>query len=75
LFIVYAPPDKAFPAELADYPPEDVGYVDEFKVFMGHLPSYQELPESLPRFGKPAVRPYESVRFSPFVIDIANIPL
>jgi len=57
-YIVYAPPDKAHPEELKDYPEDGVGYENGF----GHIglfdPKRPELPESLPRHGQPPERPY-----------------
>lgn len=57
-YIVYAPPDKAYPEELKDYPEDGVGYENGF----GHIglfdPKRPELPESLPRHGQSPERPY-----------------
>lgn len=58
--IVYAPPDRAFPEELRGYPGDKEGYMDEFGIIMGYLPSRQELEESLPRHGRSPLRPYDS---------------
>ncbi|GLB39288.1 hypothetical protein LshimejAT787_0604500 [Lyophyllum shimeji] len=59
-YIVYAPPDQAFPEELKDYPEDGVAYENGF----GHIglfdPKRPELPESLPRHGQPPERPYSS---------------
>ncbi|KAJ7269906.1 hypothetical protein C8J57DRAFT_1323912, partial [Mycena rebaudengoi] len=59
-FIVYAPADRAYPAELRYYPHEMVGYRDHTGATIGYLESRLELPESLPRFGQPPRRPYET---------------
>ncbi|KAJ7269909.1 P-loop containing nucleoside triphosphate hydrolase protein [Mycena rebaudengoi] len=59
-FIVYALADRAYPAELSDYPPETVGYRDHTGATMGYIESRPELPDSLPRFGQPPRRPYET---------------
>jgi hypothetical protein len=58
-FIVYAPPSKANPDELRNYPTENEGFRDHLGTF-SELRSWPELPESLPRHGQPPVRPYES---------------
>ncbi|KAK7033674.1 hypothetical protein VNI00_012674 [Paramarasmius palmivorus] len=56
-YIVYAPSDQQYPPELAGYPSED--YMDP----TGQIAPWvkrPELPESLPRKGRPPVRPYDS---------------
>ncbi|KAK7033672.1 hypothetical protein VNI00_012672 [Paramarasmius palmivorus] len=56
-YIVYAPPGQQYPPELAEYPMED------YKDPIGQIAPWvkrPELPDSLPRKGRPAVRPYES---------------
>ncbi|KAJ7218287.1 hypothetical protein C8J57DRAFT_1732233 [Mycena rebaudengoi] len=58
-FVVYAPADCAYPAELRDYPAETVGYRDHLGAEVGYLDSRPELPESLPRFGQAPRQPYE----------------
>ncbi|KIK70123.1 hypothetical protein GYMLUDRAFT_34588 [Collybiopsis luxurians FD-317 M1] len=59
-FIVYAPADKANPPELANYPGQWSGYMDE----NGNIAKFEvgrtELPESLPKYGMPPERPYDS---------------
>jgi hypothetical protein len=62
-FVVYAPADCAYPAELRDYPAETVGYRDHLGAEVGYLDSRPELPESLPRFGQAPRQPYEKVCF------------
>ncbi|KAJ3481429.1 hypothetical protein NLJ89_g12213 [Agrocybe chaxingu] len=59
-YIVYAPPHRTFPEELQNYPAEDEGYQDETEVFSSCYPRRPELPDSLPRMGKPPDRPYDS---------------
>ena len=62
-YVVYAPPGQTYPEELASYPPEDKGWGNiQDRSFIQYSPSYEELPESLPRRGQPPPRPYESVR-------------
>ncbi|KAJ7598713.1 hypothetical protein C8J56DRAFT_914758 [Mycena floridula] len=58
-YIVYAPEDRAYPEELRDYPDGRDGYRDEFGIVMGWV-QREELEESLPKYGKPPPRPYES---------------
>ncbi|KAJ7136129.1 hypothetical protein C8R44DRAFT_976822 [Mycena epipterygia] len=58
-FVVYAPVDRAYPADLQDYPAETVGYRDHLGAEVGYLATRPELPESLPRFGQPPRQPYE----------------
>lgn len=57
---MYAPPEKANPPELANYPGEFSGYQDEQGRFI-KFEVRRELPESLPRNGRPPEKPYESV--------------
>jgi hypothetical protein len=59
---VYAPPDMADPEELKDYPEAGDAYKDNFGTIVEHNPDRPELPESLPRYGKPPEQPYHSVR-------------
>lgn len=66
--MVYAPPDLAYPDELKDYPPEDVGYRDEFGSELKYDPARPELPDSLPLRGQPPVKPYRSVSTSSIYI-------
>jgi len=60
-YVVYAPPSHANPRELGDYPLPTEGYRDHY----GHLIKYdaarRELPESLPREGRPPKFPYDKV--------------
>jgi hypothetical protein len=62
LHVVYAPPDKAYPTELAGYPDGKDGYLDAY--LNHHVPWIEERPElpaSLPQRGRPPTQPYESV--------------
>ncbi|KAH7910342.1 hypothetical protein BJ138DRAFT_1101929 [Hygrophoropsis aurantiaca] len=59
LFVVYAPQDQAYPAELRDYPDETEGYRDQFDTFLPYLADRPELPASLPYHGRPPAQPYE----------------
>lgn len=59
-YLVYAPADKAYPPELITYPPETEGYQDEKGSYTKYV-ARPELPESLPRHGKPPEYPYEVV--------------
>ena len=59
-YLVYAPADKAYPPELITYPPETEGYQDEKGSYTKCVPR-PELPESLPRHGKPPEYPYDVV--------------
>jgi hypothetical protein len=61
LHVVYAPPDKVYPAELAGYPDGKEGYLDAY--LNHHVPWIEERPElpaSLPQRGRPPTQPYES---------------
>ncbi|KAJ7111223.1 kinase-like domain-containing protein [Mycena epipterygia] len=58
-YVVHAPVDHTYPADLHDYPAETVGYRDHLGAEIGYLASRPELPESLPRFGQPPRQPYE----------------
>ncbi|KAL0057122.1 hypothetical protein AAF712_016253, partial [Marasmius tenuissimus] len=54
--VVYAPPDRAYPHELASYPPQD------FRNETGMIASWTDrpqLPESMPTRNGPPLRPYE----------------
>ena len=64
-YLVYAPADKAYPPELITYPPETEGYQDEKGSYTKYV-ARPELPESLPRHGKPPEYPYEVVSVFPF---------
>ncbi len=65
--VVYAPPHLSHPAELKSYPRTKDGYMNHEGAFMKQSPNWTELQDSLPRFGRPPVRPYESVSaFSSF---------
>ena len=59
-YLVYAPTDKAYPSELITYPPETEGYQDEKGSYTKYV-ARPELPESLPRHGKPPEYPYDVV--------------
>lgn len=59
-YVVYAPEDRAYPAELQHYPDETEGYKDQYGSFMPYLPERPELPASLPYHGRPPAQPYES---------------
>jgi hypothetical protein len=63
-YVVYAPPELAYPEELKDYPPADVGYRDEFGSELKYDPDRPELAESLPAKGQPPIKPYRSVSVS-----------
>ncbi|KAJ7269921.1 hypothetical protein C8J57DRAFT_323629 [Mycena rebaudengoi] len=71
-YIVFAPPSLAYPAELNDYPPETVGYRDHLGRMVPYRASRPELPESLPRFGQPPRRPYET--FLKYVDEATVLP-
>jgi hypothetical protein len=68
-FIVYAPEDKAYPAELEHYP--EHAYVNETGDRVEYDPSRPELPESLPQRGRPPTQPYDVVSVYP--IKLARI--
>jgi hypothetical protein len=59
-YLVYAPDNKAYPPELITYPPETEGYQDEKGSYTKYV-ARPELPESLPRHGKPPEYPYDVV--------------
>jgi len=59
-YLVYAPADRAYPSELISYPPETEGYQDEKGSYTKYV-ARPELPESLPRHGKPPEHPYDVV--------------
>ncbi|KAG0697908.1 hypothetical protein DFH29DRAFT_129058 [Suillus ampliporus] len=59
-YVVYAPEDKAYPAELREYPDEADGYKDQYGAFVPYLPERPELPASLPYHGRPPAQPYDS---------------
>ncbi|KAK0204038.1 hypothetical protein DFS33DRAFT_854487 [Desarmillaria ectypa] len=58
--IVYAPPHLSHPVELRDYPRTKDGFKNHEGLFMKQSPNWTELQDSLPRFGRSPVRPYES---------------
>ncbi|KAK6977993.1 hypothetical protein R3P38DRAFT_2747297, partial [Favolaschia claudopus] len=58
-FVVYAPLTTTYPSELHNYPDETVGYRDHLGKEVPWSASHVELPESLPRFGQPPLRPYD----------------
>ncbi|KAG2152754.1 hypothetical protein DEU56DRAFT_775819 [Suillus clintonianus] len=59
-YVVYAPEDKAYPAELQHYPNETEGYKDQYGAFVPYLLERPELPASLPYHGRPPAQPYDS---------------
>jgi hypothetical protein len=59
-YIVYAPGDKANPPELSNYPGQWNGFQDEQGRFVKFEVGRKELPESLPRSGRPPERSYDS---------------
>jgi hypothetical protein len=61
MHVVYAPPEKAYPRELQGYPAETEGFRDHLGTFVPYNPDRPELPESLPRHGKPPMQPYSIV--------------
>ncbi|KAI9458876.1 hypothetical protein BJY52DRAFT_401196 [Lactarius psammicola] len=58
-YVVYAPPDRANPRELGDYPLPTEGYRDHYGNFIKYDAARRELPESLPREGRPPTFPYD----------------
>jgi hypothetical protein len=58
-YIVYAPEDRAWPEELKDYPSD--AYINETGDRVEYVASRPELPESLPRHGRPPLQPYDMV--------------
>lgn len=60
LYVVYAPENRAYPAELQHYPSETDGYKDQYGTFMPYLAERPELPASLPYHGRPPAQPYDS---------------
>jgi len=62
-YLVFAPPNMQYPDDLKTYPLENVGYRDHTGLFTAYVPRRPELPQSLPKRGKPPEYPYESVRF------------
>lgn len=62
--IVYALEAKSYPKELRHYPKEEEGYLNEHGWFVKYDDNRQEFLDSLPRRGKPPIRPYESVSHS-----------
>lgn len=69
-YLVYAPVDRAYPSELITYPPENEGYQDEKGSYTKYV-ARPELPESLPRHGKPPEYPYDVV--GPFLFKRMEI--
>ncbi|KAI0039865.1 hypothetical protein FA95DRAFT_1684087 [Auriscalpium vulgare] len=65
MYVVYAPQERANPAELAGYPSPTEGYRDHTGAFLRYEANRLELAESLPRHGRPPVLPYE--RFITYV--------
>lgn len=64
LQVVYAPAHRVNPPDLQMYPSPTEGYLDHQGVFLQYDPNRPELKDSLPRHGRPAMRPYDSVRAS-----------
>jgi hypothetical protein len=61
-YVVFPPPRMQYPEELRMYPFENQGYQDQSGLFIAYV-RRPELPQSLPKHGKPPERPYESVCF------------
>jgi hypothetical protein len=70
MYVVYAPEDRAYPAELQYYPSETEGYKDQYGVFVSYLAERPELPASLPYHGRPPAQPYDSVSVVHFYSSI-----
>ncbi|KAH9174702.1 hypothetical protein EDB89DRAFT_463766 [Lactarius sanguifluus] len=64
-YVVYAPPKHANPRDLGDYPLPTEGYRDHYGNFIKYDATRRELPESLPREGRPPSLPYD--RFVTYV--------
>jgi hypothetical protein len=60
--VVFPPLSMQYPEELRMYPLENEGYQDHNGVFIAYV-RRPELPQSLPKYGNPPERPYESVCF------------
>ncbi|KAL0566583.1 hypothetical protein V5O48_015428 [Marasmius crinis-equi] len=58
-YIVYPPPNHAYPQELASYPPQN--YRDENGLIASFVRNRPELPDSVSQNGQPPRRPYEKV--------------
>jgi hypothetical protein len=72
-YVVYAPPDRANPPELETYPLPTEGYLDHYGTFIKYDATRRELPESLPREGRPPTFPYEKVSCCPrWPYDLTN---
>ena len=61
MYVVYAPPNRANPQELQSYPSPTEGYLDHHGTFIKYDATRRELPESLPREGRPPTFPYDKV--------------
>ena len=61
-YVVFPPLSMQYPEELRMYPFENQGYQDHYGSFIAYV-RRPELPQSLPKNGKPPERPYESVWF------------
>jgi hypothetical protein len=61
-YVVIPPLSMQYPGELKMYPIENEGYEDHDGVFIAYA-RLPELPGSLPKYGNPPERPYESVCF------------
>jgi len=59
--VVYPIPGCENPRELEDYPLPTEGYKDHYGNFIKYDPTHKELPDSLPRDGKPPKFPYKRV--------------
>ena len=65
MHVVFAPSDKAYPAELSQYPDGKQGYYDaQLKQHVPWIEERPELPASLPHRGRSPMQPYESVSLS-----------
>lgn len=59
-YLIYAPAKHSYPGELRHYPDGENGYMNEDGRTARYSATRPELPESLPRLGRPPDRPYES---------------
>lgn len=59
-YLVFPPPSMQYPDDLKTYPKQ--GYRNHIGLYISHI-RRPELPQSLPKDGKPPERPYESVSF------------
>jgi hypothetical protein len=76
MHVVYAPPDKTYPAELSRYPDGKEGYYDaQLNQQVPWIEDRPELPASLPHRGLPPAQPYESVSQSSAECALVLTPL